>query len=70
MAKQQIADGKPVDDVMQEFAHKLSNYLMHAPTKAINIAIERKDANLKQTLADAFELGLVSDELDPSAKPQ
>ena len=65
-AKQQIADGKPVDDVMQEFAHKLSNYLMHAPTKAINIAIERDDSNLKQMLADAFELGPKPDNSDPS----
>ena len=64
VAKQQIADGKPVDEVMQEFAHKLSNYLMHAPTKAINIAIERDDGNLKQTLTDAFELGLTPNESD------
>ena len=64
VAKQQIADGKPVNEVMQEFAHKLSNYLMHAPTKAIHIAIERDDGNLKQALTDAFELGLTPDESD------
>lgn len=63
IAKQQVADGKPADDVLNEFAHKLSNYFMHAPTKAINLAIERGDDSLKQTLADTFELGPQSDEL-------
>lgn len=55
-AQQQLKEGKPAEDVLQEFAHKLSNYLMHAPTKALNVAIERNDDALKQTLSDAFEL--------------
>ncbi|MBT0587324.1 glutamyl-tRNA reductase [Alteromonas oceanisediminis] len=55
-AQQQIEDGKAPDVVLQELAHKLTNYFMHAPTKALNQAIERKDEELKRTLVDAFEL--------------
>ena len=56
MAQQQLDDGKQASDVIRELTHKLSQYLMHAPTKALNTAIERNDTELKQTLIDAFEL--------------
>ncbi|MDM7861191.1 glutamyl-tRNA reductase [Alteromonas sp. ASW11-36] len=56
LAQQQLDDGKPASEVLQEMTHKLSQYLMHAPTKALNVAIERNDKELKQTLIDAFEL--------------
>ncbi|WP_100641781.1 glutamyl-tRNA reductase [Alteromonas facilis] len=55
-ALQQLGEGKAADKLLQELAHKLSNYLMHAPTKALNVAIERNDEELKRTLSDAFEL--------------
>lgn len=60
-ALQQLADGKDASAVIEELSHKLSNYLMHAPTKALNRAIERKDTELKRTLIDAFELDTPTD---------
>lgn len=55
-AQQQIQEGKSADEAMAELAHKLSQQLMHGPTRLLREAASKDDANMTQWLAEAFSL--------------
>ena len=55
-ALNQLADGKEAEQVVIELANKLTNSLIHAPTKALkNAAIEQNSEQLA-LLKDALAL--------------
>ncbi len=57
----QLAEGKPAEDVMQELAYKLTNALLHAPTKALRKAAAEDNTALTQWLAEHLSLSTGSD---------
>lgn len=59
-AQQQVQEGKPVEDAMAELAHKLSQQLMHGPTRLLRDAASKDDRDITQWLADAFSLTATS----------
>jgi glutamyl-tRNA reductase len=58
-AEAQIRAGRPVEEVMQQLAHSLTNKLMHAPCKTLNLAAHQGDADLFRA---AHRLFLLPDE--------
>ncbi|MCW8090672.1 glutamyl-tRNA reductase [Alteromonas sp. ASW11-130] len=55
-AVNQLQEGKPADDVMQELAYKLTNALMHGPTRVLREAAAENNTNVTQWLEQALEL--------------
>ncbi|QJR79694.1 glutamyl-tRNA reductase [Alteromonas pelagimontana] len=55
-AKNQLADGKTADDVIDELAYKLTNALMHGPTRVLREAAAENNAALTQWLGQALDL--------------
>lgn len=49
-ALQQLQDGQQSEDVLLELANKLTNSLIHPPTKALKSAAEKQDNELLNTL--------------------
>jgi glutamyl-tRNA reductase len=56
-ALNQLADGKDASMVLVELANKLTNSLIHAPTKALKKAAHEQDENTLAILQDALGLG-------------
>ncbi|MDU0355552.1 glutamyl-tRNA reductase [Paraglaciecola aquimarina] len=52
----QLADGKQADKVLIELANKLTNSLIHAPTKALKKAANEQDSQSLAILKDALGL--------------
>ena len=55
-AMSQLADGKAAPEVIQELAYKLSNSLMHAPTKILADASLHQQDDIATTLLKHFDL--------------
>ncbi|MFT2090641.1 glutamyl-tRNA reductase [Paraglaciecola sp. 2405UD69-4] len=55
-ALNQLADGKNAEDVVLELANKLTNSLIHAPTKALKKAASEQDTEQLSILKDALAL--------------
>ncbi|MGJ8682238.1 glutamyl-tRNA reductase [Paraglaciecola sp.] len=55
-AVNQLADGKHAEQVLIELANKLTNSLIHAPTKALKKAASEQDAQSLSILKDALGL--------------
>ena len=55
-ALNQLADGKHAEDVVQELANKLTNSLIHAPTKALQKAASEQNVEQLSLLKDALAL--------------
>ncbi|MCF2949741.1 glutamyl-tRNA reductase [Paraglaciecola aquimarina] len=55
-AVNQLADGKSAEQVVNELAHKLTNSLIHAPTKALKKAASEQDVQSLSILKDALGL--------------
>ncbi|MCW8108826.1 glutamyl-tRNA reductase [Alteromonas ponticola] len=55
-AVNQLQEGKAADDVMQELAYKLTNALMHGPTRVLREAAAENNTNITQWLEQALEL--------------
>lgn len=53
-ASQQLADGKAVDEVIQELTYKLTQQLSHGPTKLIAHAAAENDSALLALVKDKF----------------
>lgn len=58
----QLQDGKQPEDVVKEMAYKLTNSLMHGPTRVLRDAASTSDTSLKQWLSDSLELDDQSDQ--------
>ncbi len=58
-ARHQLAEGRAPDEVVQELAYKLTNALMHAPTKALRQAAAQDNTALTQWLGENLSLDLV-----------
>ena len=52
----QLAEGKAPEDVIRELANKLTNSLIHGPTKALSQAAQQDDQHTLLYLAQAFGL--------------
>lgn len=52
----QLEEGKASQDVVKELAYKLTNTLMHGPTRVLREAAATSDSSLKQWLSDSLEL--------------
>jgi glutamyl-tRNA reductase len=50
----QLADGKKAEQVLLELANKLTNSLIHAPTKALKKAARQQDSNNMRLLREAL----------------
>ncbi len=55
----QLADGQDTETVLQEFGYKLTNHLIHGPTKALAQAAQLQDNRVIDILTDA--LGIEAD---------
>ena len=55
-ALKQLADGKEAEQVIIELAKKLTNSLIHAPTKALKNAASEQDSQQLTLLIDALAL--------------
>lgn len=55
-AMNQLADGREADQVVLELANKLTNSLIHAPTKALKKAANEQDKRSLSVLKDALGL--------------
>ncbi len=64
-AVNQLEEGKPANDVMQELAYKLTNALMHGPTRVLREAAAENNTSVTQWLEQALEL---SPDIDQSEK--
>jgi glutamyl-tRNA reductase len=53
-ALNQLADGKNAEQVLQELANKLTNSLIHAPTKALKKAAQHQDSDSMSLLREAL----------------
>ena len=53
-ARQQLADGKPAEDVLDQLAHSLTNRLLHPPTVALREAARSGDAQLARAAERMF----------------
>tara|TARA_B100001094_G_scaffold333427_1_gene412050 strand:- start:2741 stop:4000 length:1260 start_codon:yes stop_codon:yes gene_type:complete len=56
-----LAQGETPEQVLTEFAHKLTNRLIHAPTKALTKASERGDAVELERLRQILDINLKKD---------
>ncbi len=65
-AQQQLQEGKAPEEAMAELAHKLSQQLMHGPTRLFREAAAKDDPALSQWLAAAFSLSTT----EPQHKPE
>lgn len=54
-AMSMLAAGHPVDSVMQELAHRLTNRLMHGPTRALRDAAQRDDQTTLRVVSTLFK---------------
>jgi glutamyl-tRNA reductase len=54
---QRINDGENAEVVLQELSYKLSQQMMHGPTKALQAAIQQQHTQSLNLLSDAFNLG-------------
>ena len=52
-----IAQGADVEAVIHELAHKLTNRLIHAPTRSLQQAASEGDVERLQILRDSLGLG-------------
>lgn len=52
----QLEEGKASQDVVKELAYKLTNSLMHGPTRILREAAATSDSSLKQWLSDSLDL--------------
>lgn len=59
-ALNQLAEGKDAEQVIIELANKLTNGLMHAPTRALKLAAQKQDDEALELLRQA--LGLKTDD--------
>ena len=57
-ALNQLAEGKSAESALQELAYKLTNTLMHGPTRALRQAASDTETQTARLLADAMELAL------------
>jgi glutamyl-tRNA reductase len=55
-AMNQLADGKNAEQVLNELANKLTNSLIHSPTKALKKAAQEQDEDSMRLLRDALGL--------------
>lgn len=55
-AMQRIASGEDTQTVLQELSYKLSQQMMHGPTKALQTAIQEQHTQSLNLLSDAFNL--------------
>ncbi|TPV60655.1 glutamyl-tRNA reductase [Aestuariibacter sp. GS-14] len=55
-ALKQLQEGQTAQDVVEELAYKLTNALLHAPTRALRDASTQVDQRTTRWLAKAFEL--------------
>lgn len=55
-AMNQLADGRSAEDVLEELSYKLTNALMHGPTRMLRKAAQKNDVALTQWLGDAMDL--------------
>lgn len=53
-ALNQLTDGKDAEQVLQELANKLTNSLIHAPTKALKKAARQQDSDSMSLLREAL----------------
>ncbi|KAG1541140.1 hypothetical protein G6F50_014272 [Rhizopus delemar] len=53
-ARQQLANGKPADEVLELLAHGLTNRLLHPPTAALRAAALSGDADLTRAAERLF----------------
>ncbi|MCL7715200.1 glutamyl-tRNA reductase [Stenotrophomonas mori] len=53
-ARQQLANGKPADEVLEQLAHGLTNRLLHPPTAALRQAALDGDADLTRAAERLF----------------
>jgi glutamyl-tRNA reductase len=65
-AREALAAGRPADEVLAQFAHGLTNKLLHAPTAALRHAALRGDLELARSAQRLFDLD-ASDPLDSPA---
>jgi len=56
-ALQRIEKGEATPDVLQELSFKLSQQMMHGPTKALQTAMREQQSESLSLLADALNLG-------------
>lgn len=56
-AMQRINDGENAEVVLQELSYKLSQQMMHGPTKALQVAIQQQHTQSLNLLSDALNLG-------------
>ncbi len=57
-ALNQLAEGKSPEAAIQELAYKLTNSIMHGPTRALRKAATETNGDTAKLLADAMELAL------------
>ncbi|AXR08426.1 glutamyl-tRNA reductase [Salinimonas sediminis] len=55
-ALNQLADGKQAEEIIKELAYKLTNSLMHGPTRMLRDAATQNDTTLTQWLSHSLEL--------------
>ena len=55
-ALNQLADGKASEDIIKELAYKLTNTMMHGPTRMLRDAAAQNDTSLTQWLSHSLEL--------------
>ena len=55
-ALKQLQEGKTAEDVVEELAYKLTNSLLHAPTRALRDAATQVDQRTTRWLSRVFEL--------------
>lgn len=60
----QIDDGQDPKEVLASFSHKLSNQMMHGPTKALAQAAQLQDNRTLKILTDALNLNADDDSLN------
>lgn len=58
----QLQDGKAAEQIIEELAYKLTNSLMHGPTRVLREAAAKREASLTQWLSDSLELDSQSDQ--------
>ena len=49
-ARQQLANGKPADEIIEQLAHTLTNRLLHPPTIALKEAARQQDLALLHSI--------------------
>jgi glutamyl-tRNA reductase len=57
-ALSQLQEGMAAEHVLQEFGYKLTNQMMHGPTKALAQAAQLQDNRTLELLTDALNVNL------------